>query len=125
MGILVRNAASFLDRSELSTSIDNVYSSLTGVHRHSVHIAIKGNFQFTESLRLHLTCVLEFADPVSLLFLEATHLRLNLNSFVIFLMDLPDNVKALLSALQCFFLRTQLQLLLFLSPDHVLHRLSF
>ena len=73
---------------------------------------------------MHLTGVLQLADPVGLFLLKAGHLNLNLNSFFVFLVDASDQVEALLLPLKCLLLMAQLLLLLFLAADHVFHRLS-
>ena len=98
-------------------------SSLARVHRHGPDVTVKGNLELSKGLCLHLTCVLQLADPVGFLFLEAGHLDLNLNSFLVFLINLVDEVHSLLSPLECQLLGSQLLLLLLLALDHVLHRL--
>ena len=120
-GIPVRGAARFVD--ELQRNFWSV-SSLAGVHRHALDVTIKGDLQLAKGLCLHLTCVLQLADPVSLFFLEAAHLDLNLNSLLVLIIDLVNEVDALLSFLQSILLSAQLFLLLFLTLDHMLHRLS-
>ena len=70
----------------------NYRSSLVLVSGQSVHVAVKGDLELAKGLRLNLTRVLQFADPVGLLLLKASHLRLNLHSLVVFLVDLPDEV---------------------------------
>ena len=71
-----------------------------------------------------MACILQFADPVCLLFFKAGDLHLNLNSFFVFLVNSSDQVESLLLALQGLLLGAQLLLLLFLAPNHVFHCLS-
>ena len=120
-GIPVRGAASFVD--ELQRSFWSV-SSLARVHRHGPNVTVKGDLELSKGLCLHLTCVLQLADPIGFLFLEARHLVLNLNSLLVFLINLIDEVHSLLSFLKSQFLGSQFFLLLLLALDHVLHSLS-
>ena len=75
-------------------------------------------------MRLHLTCILQFSYPIGLLLLQAGHLSLNLNSFLVFFIDASNQVKTLLLALEGELLGAQLFLLLFLATDHMFHGLS-
>lgn len=100
-GIPVRGAASFID--ELQRFFLSV-SSLAGVHGHASNVTVKGNLKLPKGLCLHLTCVLQLANPVGFLFLEASYLDLNLNSFLVFLIDSVNEVHSLLSFLKSKFL---------------------
>ena len=99
-------------------------SLLVRVHWHVRYITVQGHLQLAEGLSLHLACILQFADPVCLLFFKAGDLHLNLNSFFVFLVNSSDQVESLLLSLQGLLLSAQFFLLLFLAPNHVFHSLS-
>ena len=102
-----------------------VASSLAGVHGHALDVAVKSDLELTKGMCLHLAGVLELANPVGLLFLEARHLHLDLNSFLVFLVNSPNEFETLVAFFQSLFLSSQFFLLLFLTPDHMFHSLSF
>ena len=55
-----------------------------------VGVAGEGHFKLAKGGGLHLTRVLESANPLGFLFLEACHLSLNLNSLLVLLVDSSD-----------------------------------
>lgn len=87
-------------------------------------VPIQSSLKLSERSRLYLVCVLQFTDPLCLLSLESGNFPLDLHALLVLLVDLVDQLTALVKALLLLVHHAHLDGLVLLVAHHLFHALG-